>query len=68
MNKRQQKIMQRVMIFLINSFFCFSALIGISQQVADTLFSPEVSNPVFSSGQGSVIMIDEAHAQMKKYF
>jgi hypothetical protein len=42
--------------------FCFGSLSGISQQVADTLFNPVVANPAFSRGQGSIIMIDEAHS------
>jgi hypothetical protein len=33
-----------------------------SQQLADTLFSPEVPNPVYQSGLGSVVIIDEAHS------
>lgn len=42
-------------------FFCFLSLSGISQQVADTLYSPVISNPVFSRGEGPIIMIDDAH-------
>ncbi|HYI76563.1 MAG TPA: DUF4350 domain-containing protein [Chryseolinea sp.] len=47
---------------LVASFFCFSSLNGISQQVADTLYNPVVSSPVYSRGQGSIIMLDDAHA------
>ncbi len=53
--------MQNVKIFLIASFLCFSSVIGLSQQVADTLYNPEVSNPAFPRRQGSIIMLDDAH-------
>lgn len=41
--------------------FCLSTLSATAQQVADTLFSPDISNPVYKKGQGSIVMIDEAH-------
>lgn len=32
-----------------------------SQQIADTLYNPEVSNPEYEYGEGPVIFIDEGH-------
>jgi hypothetical protein len=32
-----------------------------SQQIADTLYNPEVPNPVYEYGEGPVIFIDEGH-------
>ena len=32
-----------------------------SQQVADTTYSPHILNPVYKTGKGSVIFIDEGH-------
>jgi hypothetical protein len=54
--------MQKVKILLLASFLCFGSLHAISQQVADTLYNPVVSDPVFSRGQGPVIMLDDAHS------
>jgi hypothetical protein len=34
----------------------------VAQQVADTLFNPEIKNPAYAPGKGSVVMIDEAHS------
>jgi hypothetical protein len=31
------------------------------QQVADTLFNPEIPYPAYPAGKGSTIYIDEAH-------
>lgn len=61
MHTRRQNMIQTLGMLLIASFFCFSSLIGLSQQVADTLYNPVISNPVYSGGQGSIIMLDEAH-------
>ena len=55
-------IIQKLKVFLIGSLFCFSSLSGFSQQVADTLYNPVVSDPVFSRGQGSIVMLDDAHS------
>jgi hypothetical protein len=33
-----------------------------AQQVADTLFNPEIINPAYAFGKGSIILIDEAHS------
>ncbi len=32
-----------------------------AQQVADTLYNPEILNPVYGKGQGPIVLIDEAH-------
>lgn len=32
------------------------------QQVADTLFNPEIKKPAYARGQGSLVLIDEAHS------
>lgn len=53
--------MQKVNCFFITSIFFFIALSGISQQIADTLYSPEILNPVYNKGAGSIVLIDEAH-------
>jgi hypothetical protein len=42
-------------------FVCLS-LYTRAQQVADTLFSPPIPNPVYAKSAGPVIWIDEAHA------
>ena len=34
---------------------------GLAQQVADTAFSPPIPQPMYKSGQGPVVLIDEAH-------
>jgi hypothetical protein len=40
---------------------CFLSFSSMAQQVADTLYSPVISNPVYTQGSGSVILLDEAH-------
>lgn len=40
---------------------CFLSFSSMAQQVADTLYSPLISNPVYTQGAGSVILLDEAH-------
>src|SRR6187551_3297001 len=52
-----QKSYTVIPIFL----FCLSSISATAQQVADTLFSPDISNPVYKKGQGSIVLIDEAH-------
>jgi hypothetical protein len=37
-------------------------IVGNAQQVADTLFNPEIKNPAHGQGLGSFILIDEAHS------
>ena len=32
-----------------------------SQQIADTLYNPEIHNPAYIFGEGPVIFIDEGH-------
>lgn len=39
----------------------FSIAITNAQQVADTSFKPPILKPAYSSGQGPVVMLDEAH-------
>jgi hypothetical protein len=36
-------------------------LVSEAQQVADTLYSPLIEHPAYKSGQGSVVLLDEAH-------
>jgi len=43
------------LLFLSCGCTCFS------QQVADSLFHPEITDPLFASGKGPVVLIDEAH-------
>lgn len=43
------------------SFLYVISISAIAQQVADTLYSPDISNPVYKKGEGSIILIDEAH-------
>ncbi|MDZ4716086.1 MAG: hypothetical protein SH819_11520 [Cytophagales bacterium] len=38
-----------------------SVTTGMSQQRADTLFSPAISNPQYPAGKGPVILLDEGH-------
>jgi hypothetical protein len=56
------KRMKTLKCFSIALFFCFNSLSGISQQIADTLYNPVILAPAFSRGQGSIILIDEAHS------
>src|SRR6187551_2447229 len=53
--------MQKNNTFLFASFLFLISIATSAQQVADTLFSPDVSNPVYQKGQGSIVLIDEAH-------
>ncbi len=39
-----------------------TSLSGVAQQVADTLYNPLILNPAYEHGQGSVVLIDEAHS------
>jgi hypothetical protein len=45
-----------LLVLIVFSARCYA------QQVADTLFNPEIVNPAYASGKGSVILIDEAHS------
>jgi hypothetical protein len=54
--------MQKAKLFLLISSFCISSLSVFAQQIADTLYSPEISNPVYNRGNGSIILIDDAHS------
>ncbi|MFY0630392.1 MAG: hypothetical protein JXR05_08420 [Flavobacteriaceae bacterium] len=47
--------------FLIVSLFLILSLDSYSQQVSDTGFNPEIKNPAYDSGKGSVVFIDEGH-------
>ncbi len=53
--------MQKVNTLLLVFIFLVNVLPGKAQQVADTLYSPVISNPVYGKGEGSIILIDEAH-------
>ncbi len=54
--------MQKVNVFLFVSVLCLNSGLATAQQVADTLFSPVISNPVYENGLGSIVFIDEAHS------
>jgi hypothetical protein len=45
--------------FLLSLIFFGSSTCA--QQVADSLFNPEISDPAYGNDQGSVVLIDEAH-------
>jgi hypothetical protein len=53
--------MRTKVILVIICSICVSSFSGFGQQVADTLYSPHISNPVYPDGKGSVVLIDEAH-------
>ena len=53
--------MQKANVFFLVSIFFLSAPPAKAQQVADTLYSPDISNPIYSAGNGSIVLIDEAH-------
>lgn len=53
--------MRIVNMFLALSLFASCFLSATAQQVADTSFDPEISNPAYSKGAGSIVLIDEAH-------
>src|SRR6187431_2739160 len=53
--------MQKVSTIFILTVLCLGPLSANAQQVADTLYSPEILNPMYSKGQGSIVLIDEAH-------
>lgn len=42
-------------------FFVLFPLLGEAQQVADTLYSPSIEKPAYTIGEGSVVLLDEAH-------
>ena len=54
--------MQKAKLSLIISTFCFSSLSLFAQQIADTLYNPEISNPVYTRGSGPIVLIDDAHS------
>jgi hypothetical protein len=45
-----------ISVFLIGSFVAFA------QQSADTEYNPVIVDPAYAQGQGSIVLIDEAHA------
>ena len=45
-------------LFLGNLIFTITLL---SQQVADTAYSPVISHPEYQPGKGPVVLIDEGH-------
>lgn len=45
----------------ITCFFLILSLSICSQQVSDSDFAPEIKNPAYASGKGSIVFIDEAH-------
>jgi hypothetical protein len=47
---------------LVIAFLSVFSLPLLGQQVADTLFNPAIANPAYQTGRGSVVLIDEAHA------
>ncbi len=54
------KKIDRFLLLLILGF-CLVSTFATGQQVADTLYSPVISNPAYSKAQGSIVLIDEAH-------
>src|SRR5687768_13559379 len=54
--------MQKAKLLSLISSLCISSLSVFAQQVADTLYSPEISNPVYTRGNGPIILIDDAHS------
>jgi hypothetical protein len=50
---------------MIQRLLCFVLLIFLvssqAQQVADTTFNPPIAKPAYSTGNGPVVMLDEAH-------
>lgn len=53
------------MVNLKSLSIIFLTLVSIStfgQQVADTLFTPDITNPAYRKGEGPVVLIDEAHS------
>ena len=48
-------------ILLLTVFFSFSVENTKSQQIADTLYNPEILRPAYPDGSGSQILIDEGH-------
>jgi hypothetical protein len=54
--------MQKTITPMVSAFlFLFSIVLGCAQQVADTVYNPIISNPVYAIGQGPIVLIDEAH-------
>ena len=45
----------------ISFVLCFLSFSSMAQQVADTLYSPAISNPAYTQAGGSVILLDEVH-------
>jgi len=37
------------------------AAVAIAQQVSDTSFAPPIPNPMYKTGQGPIVLLDEAH-------
>ncbi len=42
-------------------FILFSPILLNAQQAADTTYNPEIKNPAYVKGKGSVVFIDEVH-------
>lgn len=53
--------MQRIKYTVALCCFMLCSLLCNAQQVADTLYSPAISNPAYDPAQGPVVLIDEAH-------
>jgi hypothetical protein len=48
---------------LLTIVFVFGIFLPVfSQQVGDTLFNPPIPNPAYKTGEGSLVLIDEAHS------
>ena len=54
--------MQKAKLFLFISSFCISSSLLFAQQIADSLYNPEILNPVYARGNGPIILIDDAHS------
>ncbi len=48
----------KVLLLLV---LLFASIELLAQQVVDTLFDPLVANPIYPKGEGSVVLIDQAH-------
>jgi hypothetical protein len=46
---------------LISFLLLLLSVLAFAQQVADTVYNPVISNPVYAKAQGPIVLIDEAH-------
>jgi hypothetical protein len=53
--------MKNLMRLFVAAFLGLMSAVCVAQQVADTLYSPDITNPAYKTGHGSVVLLDEAH-------